>query len=71
MPDEYECIEMLLQGNDVKIKLAVFYLISELKDPKYKSLVESYKDSEDIKVKTFALKALESFTTFSHCFFFK
>lgn len=63
VPDEYECIEMLLRGNDLKIKLAVFYLISQLKDPKYKSLVESYKDSEDIKVKTFALKALESFPT--------
>jgi len=60
VPDEYECIEMLLQGKDVNIKLAALYLISQLKDPKYKSIVEEYTNNEDIKVKTFALKALQS-----------
>jgi len=63
VPDEYECIEMLLEGKDVKIKLAVLYLISQLKDQKYKSIVKDYINSEDIKVKTFALKALETLTT--------
>jgi len=62
VPDEYECIEMLLQGKDVKIKLAVLYLVSQLKDPKYKMIVRDYINSEDIKVKTFALRALESLT---------
>ena len=63
VPDEYECIEMLLQGKDVKIKLAVLYLITQLKDLKYKTMVEGYINSDDIKVKTFALKALKTLTT--------
>lgn len=63
VPDEYECIEMLLRGKDLKIKLAVLFLISQLKDSKYQPLVESYTDNEDLKVKTFALKALESLKT--------
>ena len=63
VPDEYECIEMLLQGKDLKIKLAVLYLISQLKEQKYKPIIERYINSDDIKVKTFALRAIESITT--------
>lgn len=58
--DEYECLANLLEGKDVKIKLAVLFLIGELRDPKYKSIIEKYITSDNLKIKTFATKALET-----------
>jgi len=60
IPSEIECLEVLLQGRDLKIKLAVLFLITELKDSKYIPIVQKYIDSDDIKIRTFAIKALES-----------
>ncbi len=57
IPTEYECFEMLLSGRDVKIKLAILFLITQLKDPKYLSLVQKYTDSKNSKVKRLAKEA--------------
>tara|TARA_R110002051_G_scaffold69304_1_gene124612 strand:+ start:40700 stop:43513 length:2814 start_codon:yes stop_codon:yes gene_type:complete len=59
IPTEIECFQMLLDANDQKLKLAVFYLIGKQKDKKYISLIQKYSTSEDYKLKTFATNALE------------
>ena len=56
-PDEYDCFRMLLQGRDLKIKLAVLYLIAQLKDPIYLALVQEFIDSDNKKIKSFAKMA--------------
>ncbi len=58
IPSEKECFEQLLMGNDFKVKLAVLYLIKQQADPGYLNLVKEYAESDDPKIKTFALKAL-------------
>lgn len=58
IPTEKECFELLLRGNDFKVKLAVLYLIRQQADPGYLSLVEEFAQSEDTKIKTFAMEAL-------------
>lgn len=57
IPEEKECYTMLLQGNDIKIKLAVLYLITQLKDPEYIPLINTYRNNPNQKVKDFAEKA--------------
>jgi len=56
-PDEFSCYKMLLEGVDIKLKLAVFYLLEQLADRAYLPLVESYLNARNPKVKTFAQKA--------------
>jgi len=58
IPNERECFELLLNGNDFKVKLAVLYLIQQQGDPAYLALVEQYASSEDLKIRTFAEEAL-------------
>jgi AAA family ATP:ADP antiporter len=60
IPDEKQCYTMLLQGNDIKIKLAVLYLISKLKQPEYLPLVNTYRNNHNPKVRDFAEKAYVS-----------
>lgn len=62
---EMECFELLMQRNDLKIKLAVLYLIQHQKDSKYLPIVETYSTSEDLKVRTFALEALQAIKSMS------
>ncbi|HEY9113433.1 MAG TPA: Npt1/Npt2 family nucleotide transporter, partial [Bacteroidales bacterium] len=62
IPDEIECYTMLLDGNDIKIKLAVLYLISLLKGEQYISLVNKYVENSNLKVQTFAKNALAALT---------
>ena len=57
VPKEKDCYSMLLQGNDIKIKLAVLYLINQLKDKKYLDLIEKYRQNHNPKVRDFAEKA--------------
>ncbi|MBI9070789.1 MAG: hypothetical protein JEY94_04285 [Melioribacteraceae bacterium] len=59
VPSEYECVEILLHGKDLKIKLAVLYFISQWKDPRYKVMVESLINSDDHKIKSSAINVLE------------
>lgn len=60
IPDEIECYSMLLDGNDIKIKLSVLHLISHLKGEQYIRLVQKYASNPNPKVKDFANKALET-----------
>ena len=60
IPTEMECFQLLLQGNDLKVKLAVLFLIKQQKQPAYIPIVESYAVSEDQKLRTFANEALHS-----------
>ncbi|KPL17199.1 MAG: hypothetical protein AMS23_06385 [Bacteroides sp. SM1_62] len=56
--NQYDCFDLLLKGKDIKLKLAVFFLISKLKEKKYKDLVMPYCDSHNIKTRTFALRTM-------------
>jgi len=56
--DEFQCFAMLLTGKDVKVTLAVLYLIAQLKNRKYVSLVQRYIHNENPKIRTFANEAL-------------
>jgi AAA family ATP:ADP antiporter len=60
IPEEYDCFQLLLNGKDVRIKLAVLYLIGELKEVKYEALVRNATYSRHPKVKDFALTILNS-----------
>ena len=57
IPSELECFKLLLQGNDLKVKLAVLFLIAQQKEPRYLIIVEKYINDIDPKVKSFALEA--------------
>jgi len=59
VPTEMECFELLLNGNDLKLKLAVLYLIKHQQDEKYVPLVMKYIKSDDLKLRTFAKEAWE------------
>jgi AAA family ATP:ADP antiporter len=57
IPSELECFKLLLQGNDLKIKLAVLFLIAQQKEPRYLNIVESHLNDADPKIRSFALDA--------------
>jgi AAA family ATP:ADP antiporter len=59
-PDEFGCYRLILEGVDVKLKLAVFYLLEQLADSKFLPLVQTYLNSENLKIRTFAQKANEA-----------
>ena len=59
IPNEYECFSMLLRGRDVKIKLAVLYLIGQLKEVKYQPLVQKFANSDNKKIRYFARNAIK------------
>jgi AAA family ATP:ADP antiporter len=56
---QYDCFNVLLDGKDIKVKLAVLYLIKVLKDQKYLPLAERYQNHANIKVNTFAREAID------------
>jgi len=58
IPNEFECFEMLLNGNDVKVQLSVLYLISMLRDPQYRPLLNKYSTSENQKIQQIAKQSL-------------
>lgn len=60
IPSELECFKLLLQGNDLKIKLAVLYLITQQKEPRYLSIVEEHLNDADPKIRSFALDAFKA-----------
>ena len=57
IPSEMECFQLLLQSNDLKVKLAVLYLIAQQKEPKYLPIVEKYLEDREPKIRSFALEA--------------
>lgn len=60
---EMECFQLLLDANDLKLKLAVFFLIGKQKDKKYIPLLEKYSKSANLKIRTFAENALSELNT--------
>lgn len=60
VPTENACFQLLLQGNDQKLKLAVLYLISQQKDKAYLTMIEPFVQSEDSKLRTFARDAVRA-----------
>ncbi len=60
IPDEMECYSMLLEGNDIRIKLAVLFLISKSGSKDFIPLVNKYRNNHNQKVKDFAEKAFQS-----------
>lgn len=60
IPGESECYARLLQGNDVRIKLAVLFLISKINKPEYLTLVEPLQNSPNQKVSDFAKRAVKA-----------
>ncbi len=60
VPTEKECFHLLLEGNDLKLKLAVLYLIKQQRDPKYIPMVEKYMESEEVKLRSFAKDAMNA-----------
>ena len=60
IPTEHECFQMLLKGNDLKVKLAVLYLIKFQQEKKYIPILEEQSKSDELKIRTFAKEALEA-----------
>tara|TARA_Y100001001_G_C7966273_1_gene294319 strand:- start:572 stop:1297 length:726 start_codon:yes stop_codon:yes gene_type:complete len=59
IPSEIECFEQLLQVPDIKLKLAVIYLIAKQRDKCFKELLERYVTDDNPKIKDFAQNALK------------
>lgn len=53
VPNEYTSYEILLNGHDTRIKLAVLYLISQCSTQEFAKLIEEQKGSEDLKIRNF------------------
>lgn len=60
VPSEIECFQLLLQENDLKVKLAVLFLIKQQKEVKYLPITEAYINADDTKLRTFAREAKEA-----------
>jgi len=60
VPDQLACMEMLLKSRDIRIKMAVLYLIEQLQDRKYLPLMESYSKHSNVKIRDCARRALQS-----------
>ena len=60
VPTEMECFQLLLVENDLKLQLAVLYLIRQQKDPKFLPMVEKYLKTDNLKLQTFAREAADS-----------
>jgi len=58
----WECFQMLLDGRDVKVKMAVLYLLAVLKDRQFLPLARNYVNHSDKKVSSFALKSVRAMT---------
>ena len=59
IPSEIECFEQLLQVPDIKLKLAVIYLIGKQRDKRFKELLERYVTDDNPKIKDFAQNAIK------------
>ncbi|MDD7885031.1 NTP/NDP exchange transporter [Flavivirga sp. 57AJ16] len=57
---EFDCFRSILEGRDLKLKLAVLYLIQQMAHVKYLPLLETLVDSYDDKVKSFARNAMNT-----------
>jgi len=60
---EFECFKLILKRNDTKLKLAVIYLISHLKDARYQPVLKELLQDSNSKVRDYAQNALAKFTS--------
>ncbi len=55
---QWECFSMLLDGKDIKVKMAVLYLLTVLKDRKYLPLANKFINHPDKRVSSFAQRSV-------------
>jgi AAA family ATP:ADP antiporter len=60
IPDEKKCLTLLLEGRDVKLKMAVLELVYALNNKEYKPLVEALLKSPQLKIREQAQKVISS-----------
>ncbi|RRQ50608.1 hypothetical protein DZC72_08760 [Maribacter algicola] len=58
IPSEKECFELLLKMPDLKMQLAVLYLIGKQVDKRYLPILEDLSRQDNLKIRTFALSAI-------------
>jgi len=58
IPNELQCFQRLLEGRDLRIKIAVLYLIAQLSDQKYLLLAKRYTNHDHEKIRNFAQAAV-------------
>jgi len=58
IPEDYECFQILLDGEDTRLKIAVLYLLQQLNEERYQYMIREQVESEDVKVSTFAKKII-------------
>ncbi|ADV49980.1 HEAT domain containing protein [Cellulophaga algicola DSM 14237] len=56
---ELECFQLLLEANDQKLKLAVFFLMGKQQDKKYLPLLKKYLEEDNFKIRSFAQEAID------------
>lgn len=54
LPEDRECFAALLAGQDVRLKLAVLYLIEQLNDAAFEPIVVPYLNDPDARIRDFA-----------------
>lgn len=59
IPSEIECFEQLLQIPDVRLKLAVIYLMGKQRDHRFVPLLENLTTDDNPKIKDFAQNAIK------------
>ncbi len=57
---EFECFDTILKGKDLRLKLAVLFLIEQLADGSYLQLVERLLNDDNEKIKSFAKNAFQA-----------
>lgn len=57
---EFECFESILLGKDFRLKLAVLFLIQQISDKKYLSLIEPLTQHSDLKLQQAAKNAKQA-----------
>jgi AAA family ATP:ADP antiporter len=65
IPNEQECFELLLDIPDLKLQLAVLYLMRIQGDAKYLPILQKLVVNESPKIRTFAQSALDSVQNFN------
>lgn len=60
IPSEHECYTMLLEGNDIRVKLSVLYLIGKQDHNEFLALAMKHQNDNNQKVRDFANNAVEA-----------
>jgi AAA family ATP:ADP antiporter len=65
IPSEFECLETLLEGKDIKLKIAAMYLISQLKEKTYIPLAEKFLEHSNAKLQNMSRLAVKNINFFN------